>query len=209
MVTNELKGNLQTRKRVLINALTVRALRDNFSPARGAGIMALCATSSYYDSTEIAARILPDVVVLTIDPDSDVRSKAFQAVEQFLQILKHYHEKTDGGESGGASSMGVSSIPGNGSLLGWAMSSLTLKGKPSEQTPLAPANSSAPVTAAASNAISACAFIPESTDGWGELENGINDDNGSEKEGWDDIEPLEDPISSQALATIQAAQKGP
>lgn len=34
-----------------------------------AGIMALCATSSYYDSTEIAARILPNVVVLTIDPD--------------------------------------------------------------------------------------------------------------------------------------------
>jgi hypothetical protein len=28
----------QTRKRVLINAFTVRALRDTFSPARGAGI---------------------------------------------------------------------------------------------------------------------------------------------------------------------------
>lgn len=34
------------------------------------------------------------------------------------------------------------------------MSSLTLKGKPSEQTPLAPANSSAPVATAASNTIS-------------------------------------------------------
>lgn len=33
------------------------------------GIMALCATSGYYDSTEIATRILPNVVVLTIDPD--------------------------------------------------------------------------------------------------------------------------------------------
>jgi hypothetical protein len=31
--------------------------------------MALCATSSYYDITEIATRILPNVVVLTIDPD--------------------------------------------------------------------------------------------------------------------------------------------
>jgi SCY1-like protein 1 len=28
---------LQTRKRVLINAFTVRALRDGFAPARGAG----------------------------------------------------------------------------------------------------------------------------------------------------------------------------
>ncbi|XP_028083235.1 probable inactive serine/threonine-protein kinase scy1 isoform X4 [Camellia sinensis] len=82
-----------TRKRVLINAFTVRALRDTFSPARGAGVMALCATSSYYDVTEIATRILPNIVVLTIDPDSDVQSKAFQAVDQFLQIVKQNHEK--------------------------------------------------------------------------------------------------------------------
>lgn len=33
------------------------------------GIMALCATSSYYDATEIATRILPNIVVLTVDPD--------------------------------------------------------------------------------------------------------------------------------------------
>lgn len=33
------------------------------------GIMALCATSSNYDINEIATRILPNVVVLTIDPD--------------------------------------------------------------------------------------------------------------------------------------------
>lgn len=50
---------------------------------------------------------------------------------------------------------------------------------------------------------------PTSTDGWGEIENGIPDDNGSEKDGWDDIEPLEDPKPSAVLATIQAAQKRP
>ena len=33
------------------------------------GIMALCATNAYYDVTEIATRILPNIVVLTIDPD--------------------------------------------------------------------------------------------------------------------------------------------
>ncbi|CAK9135904.1 unnamed protein product [Ilex paraguariensis] len=166
----------------MINAFTVRALRDTFSPARGAGrtrdsvflipssfslslrsihkvylmtgIMALCATSSYYDITEIATRILPNVVVLTIDPDSDVRSKAFQAVDQFLQILKQYNEKTNAGESTAATSIGISSIPGNASLLGWAMSSLTLKGKPSEQTAPATSNSSAPLTSVISNASS-------------------------------------------------------
>lgn len=222
--------NEGTRKRVLINAFTVRALRDTFSPARGAGIMALCATSSYYDSTEIAARILPNVVVLTIDPDSDVRSKAFQAVDQFLQILKHFHEKTAGGDSSGASSMGIPSIQGNASLLGWAMSSLTLKGKPSEQTPYAPANSSEHITSTTSNANSVtdtastttvhlssvtdivdqpAPVSPTSTDGWGELDNGIHEDDGSDKEGWDDIEPLEDPKPSPALANIQAAQKRP
>ncbi|CAK7339992.1 unnamed protein product [Dovyalis caffra] len=219
----------QTRKRVLINAFTVRALRDTFSPARGAGVMALCATSSYYDITEIATRILPNVVVLTIDPDSDVRSKSFQAAEQFLQIVKQYYEKTNVGDTA-AGSTGISSIPGNASLLGWAMSSLTIKGKPSEQAPLTPANSGLPLSATTSNASSvmdtpstaparvnsitdlADQPVPESptsTDGWGEIENGIHEEQGSDKDGWDDIEPLEEPKPSPALASIQAAQKRP
>ncbi|KAK9283162.1 hypothetical protein L1049_011394 [Liquidambar formosana] len=222
--------NEGTRKRVLINAFTVRALRDTFSPARGAGVMALCATSSYYDITEIATRILPMIVVLTIDPDSDVRSKAFQAVEQFLQIVKQYHDKTDLGDATGAAGIGISSIPGNASLLGWAMSSLTLKGKPSEQAPLAPANSSTPLASVNSNASSVMdtasttpvhvsssidltdqpvPVSPTSTDGWGELENGIHEEHDGDKDGWDDIEPLEDPKPSPALVNIQAAQKRP
>lgn len=234
--TTILLGNIAThlndgtRKRVLINAFTVRALRDTFSPARGAGIMALCATSSYYDSTEIATRILPNIVVLTIDPDNDVRSKAFQAVDQFLQIVKQSYEKTNSGDTAGAAGLGISSIPGNASLLGWAMSSLTLKGKPSEQAPLAPVNISTSLTETTSNASSvvdtpstapahasttpdfADQHVPESptsTDGWGELENGIDGEHESDKDGWDDIEPLEDPKPSPVLASIQAAQKRP
>uniref|UniRef100_A0A5B6ZKC4 Putative N-terminal kinase-like protein n=2 Tax=Davidia involucrata TaxID=16924 RepID=A0A5B6ZKC4_DAVIN len=222
--------NEGTRKRVLINAFTVRALRDTFSPARGAGVMALCATSSYYDITEIATRILPNVVVLTIDPDSDVRSKAFQTVDQFLQIVKQYHEKTNAGDTTGTTSIGFSSIPTNASLLGWAMSSLTLKGKPSEQTPHSSAIASAPLTSVASNASSVmdgasttsvdissstdmadqpAPVSPTSTDGWGELENGIHEEHESDKDGWDDIEPLEEPKPSPALVNIQAAQKRP
>ncbi|KAJ4720242.1 Protein kinase family protein with ARM repeat domain [Melia azedarach] len=220
-----------TRKRVLINAFTVRALRDTFSPARGAGVMALCATSSSYDINEVATRILPSVVVLTIDPDSDVRSKAFQAVDQFLQIVKQYHEKTNVGDSTGAASVGISSMPGNAGLLGWAMSSLTLKGKPSEQAPVASANSGTPLTSTTSNASSVMETpsstpihhvssgvdladqplpgSPTSTDGWGEIENGLHEDHDSDQDGWDDIEPLEEPKPSPALANIQAAQKRP
>ncbi|XP_024975331.1 probable inactive serine/threonine-protein kinase scy1 [Cynara cardunculus var. scolymus] len=228
--------NEGTRKRVLINAFTVRALRDTFPPARGAGIMALNATSSYYDAQEIAARILPNVVVLTIDPDSDVRSKAFQAVEQFLQIVKQYHEKKYVGDSTEETGSGISSLPGNASILGWAMSSLTAKGKPSEQTSQAPPKSTSPLVSAASNASSvsntpsttlvrsassgadmADQYIadepapvsPTSTDGWGELENGIHEDHESEKDGWDDMLPLDDPKPSPALTNIQAAQKRP
>lgn len=50
---------------------------------------------------------------------------------------------------------------------------------------------------------------PTSTDGWGELENGIHEDLEDDKDGWDDIEPLEDPKPSPVLANIQAAQKRP
>ncbi|PWA65020.1 protein kinase family protein with ARM repeat domain-containing protein [Artemisia annua] len=229
--------NEGTRKRVLINAFTVRALRDTFPHARGAGLMALCATSSYYDAQEIAARILPNVVVLTIDPDSDVRSKAFQAVEQFLQIVKQYHEKTYAGDGTEATGSGITSLPGNASILGWAMSSLTTKSKPSEQTAPLPPKSTSPLVTAVSNASSVVSETPStilartassgadiadqdmysqpapvsptSTDGWGELENGINEDHESEKDGWDDMLPLEDEKPSPALANIQAAQKRP
>ncbi|XP_022149845.1 probable inactive serine/threonine-protein kinase scy1 isoform X2 [Momordica charantia] len=236
--------NEGTRKRVLINAFTVRALRDTFSPARGAGVMALCATSGYYDSTEIATRILPNVVVLTIDPDSDVRSKSFQAVDQFLQILKQNYEKEISGDTAGAAGLSIPSIPGNASLLGWAMSSLTLKGRPSEHASPAsehaspasehaspaPVSSHAPLAATSSDSISVAnapttapvrvsssfdltdqhaTESPTSTDGWGEVENGVHDDDENEKDGWDELEPIEEPKPSPALANIQAAQKRP
>ncbi|XP_061357386.1 uncharacterized protein LOC133301724 isoform X2 [Gastrolobium bilobum] len=227
--------NEGTRRRVLINAFTVRALRDTFPPARGAGIMALCATSSYYDITEVATRILPNVVVLTIDPDSDVRTKAFQAVDLFLQIAKQYYEKTNAADATGGEGMGISSIPGNAGLLGWAMSSLTLKGKPSDHAPVASMSSTAigsvsstAITRTSSNGSSetpstAPARVssttdlaehpvptsPTSMDGWGELENGIDDEHESERDGWDDLEPLEETKPTPALANIQAAQRRP
>ncbi|KAI7758192.1 hypothetical protein M8C21_006521 [Ambrosia artemisiifolia] len=197
--------------------------------------MALCATSSYYDAQEIAARILPNVVVLLIDPDSDVRSKAFQAVEQLLQIVKQYHEKTNTGDSTELSSSGISSLPDNSSILGWAMSSLSLKGKPTDHTPHMSASSSAPNISAVTNASSVVADVqstgmvrasssadiidqpaPESptstaTDGWGELDNSIiAEDHNNDKDGWDDFLPLEEESNpSPALASIQAAQKRP
>ncbi|ONK72141.1 uncharacterized protein A4U43_C04F16210 [Asparagus officinalis] len=222
--------NEGTRKRVLINAFTVRALRDTFSPARAAGVMALSATSSYYDMTEIATRILPNVVVLAIDPDGDVRAKAFQAIDHFLLVAKQHHEKLNAGEGPDSASGGTPLLPGNASLLGWAMSSLTLKGKTSEYALLASGNSSMPLTSATSNASSVIdtsdviaahsspsmsapdqpqPSSPTSTDGWGEPENGLfHGDHDSDKEGWDDLDPLEEQKPTP-LSNIQAAQKRP
>ncbi|KAJ0102391.1 hypothetical protein Patl1_06775 [Pistacia atlantica] len=123
----------------------------------------------------------------------------------------------------------------------WAMSSLTLKGKPSDQAPVASANSGTSLTSTTSNASSGMYFdfwkllamettsttsihhvssgtdfadqpapvSPTSTDGWGEIENGIHEEHDSDKDGWDDIEPLEEPKPTAALANIQAAQKRP
>ncbi|CAF1700918.1 unnamed protein product [Brassica napus] len=221
--------NEGTRKRVLINAFTVRALRDTFPPARGAGIVALCATSTAYDDTEIATRILPNIVVLTIDQDSEVRSKAFQAVEQFLQILKQNYEKTNAGEAGATG--GASAIPETAGLIGWAMSSLTLKGKPLDQASLASSSSAPSLASAASNATTTATEAPSvkashhtransdftdqpaptsptSTDGWGDIENDINEGHESDKDGWD-LDPIDEPKPAPALSNIQAAQKRP
>ncbi|RCV27889.1 hypothetical protein SETIT_5G361100v2 [Setaria italica] len=221
-----------TRKRVLINAFTVRALRDTFPPARAAGIMALSVTSSYYEMTEIATRILPNVVVLTFDPDSDVRTKAFQATDQFLQIAKQHHQKLTTGDMMVAESTSVQLKPGNASLLGWAMSSITQKGKPSDHGSISTANASnsqVSATSAATPGIgtqastvghapstsssldhAAPASARSSVDGWGELDDGnIHEENGSDKEGWDDVDPFDDKPSPSLLSNIQAAQKRP
>ncbi|XP_068651954.1 uncharacterized protein [Aristolochia californica] len=227
--------NEGTRKRVLINAFTVRALRDTFAPARAAGIMALCTTSAYYDMTEIATRILPNIVVLTVDPDGDVRTKAFQAIDQFLAIARQYHEQITTGEPSESVSAGLPGLPGNASLLGWAMSSLVSKGKASEHPTIAsanvdsalvspPPNSSsvideapniAPVQASSAldSADQPVPSSPTSTDGWGEIENGSHGE-ADDKDAWDDLvfHPFlktEDHKSSPVLANIQAAQKRP
>ncbi|KAK2377125.1 putative inactive serine/threonine-protein kinase scy1 [Trifolium repens] len=48
---------------------------------------------------------------------------------------------------------------------------------------------------------------PTSTDGWGELENGIDEEPENDKDGWDDLEPLEETKPTPVLTNIQAAQR--
>ncbi|CAM6105787.1 unnamed protein product [Calypogeia fissa] len=226
ILLGNIAGNLNdaTRKRVLINAFTVRALRDTFPPARGAGIMALTATMQYYDAMEIATRILPHLVILTVDGDSDVRTKAFEATEDFLQSIKQHLAKVN---AGGADTVNADVATATSGLLGWAVSSLTNKTKTSENAPHSLIQASDTVsyeqfkTSAASIAEKPPAPVstystpnePEipavgspKSDGWGDIDdNGNANGDDDDADGWGDMGLAEEP----ALARLQAAQQRP
>nr|CAB3474635.1 unnamed protein product [Digitaria exilis] len=127
-------------------------------------------------------------------------------------------------------STGVQLKPGNAGLLGWAMSSITQKGKPADHGSISAVNASnsqVSATAAATpgTQASSVGYAPStsssldqaapasarsSVDGWGELEDGnVHEENGSDKEGWDDIDTFDDKPSPSLLSNIQAAQKRP
>ena len=117
-----------TAKRVLLNAFT-RALRDPFPPARTAGLMALTATTSYYDPAEIASRVLPAVSPLGVDPEKDVRERAFACVDTFLDLLKTHSKRLEKGPEEAAAALAADkdrdrakakAKPG-GNVLTWAV----------------------------------------------------------------------------------------
>ncbi|XP_061581572.1 N-terminal kinase-like protein [Cololabis saira] len=122
--------NPGTRQRVLISAFS-RATKDPFPASRSAGVLGFAATHNYYSVVEIAARILPTLCAVTVDPDKNVRDQAFKAIKSFLSKLEAVSEdpnklseiEKDVGSS--AQPAGASS-----SWAGWAvtgMSSLTSK----------------------------------------------------------------------------------
>ena len=140
--TTVLLGNISkylgegTCKRVLLNAFT-RALKDNFPPAKGAGLRAIIATAQYHTVEDAALRILPAATPLCIDPVSDVRSSAIQCVECFMRIVKENDVKmnealaaTGPSQDNGMLMMGQGTSNASaaavaaGSVLNWAVSSL-------------------------------------------------------------------------------------
>uniref|UniRef100_A0A673AY11 N-terminal kinase-like protein n=1 Tax=Sphaeramia orbicularis TaxID=375764 RepID=A0A673AY11_9TELE len=122
--------NAGTRQRVLISAFS-RATKDPFPASRSAGVLGFAATHNYYSVTEIAARILPTLCAITVDPDKSVRDQAFKAIKSFLLKLETVSEdpsklaEIEKDVASCAQPAGVSS-----SWAGWAvtgMSSLTSK----------------------------------------------------------------------------------
>uniref|UniRef100_A0A3B4Z3F9 N-terminal kinase-like protein n=1 Tax=Stegastes partitus TaxID=144197 RepID=A0A3B4Z3F9_9TELE len=83
--------NAGTRQRVLISAFS-RATKDPFPASRSAGVLGFAATHNFYSLTEIAARILPTLCAITVDPDKSVRDQAFKAIKSFLSKLETVSE---------------------------------------------------------------------------------------------------------------------
>ncbi|KAM9849477.1 N-terminal kinase-like protein isoform 2-T2 [Aulostomus maculatus] len=83
--------NAGTRQRVLISAFS-RATKDPFPASRSAGVLGFAATHNYYSVTEIAARILPTLCAITVDPDKSVRDQTFKAIKSFLSKLETVSE---------------------------------------------------------------------------------------------------------------------
>lgn len=136
----------QTRQKVLIVAF-VRSMRDPFPPARMAGILALSATQGYYTLKDCAAKVLPALCTLTVDPEKDVRDQAFRAIGGFLGKLEKVSE--DPGlleqmeaDVNAASCAVRSSVAGG--WAGWAVSSLASKFYKSSAAPRLPAADASP-----------------------------------------------------------------
>ncbi|KAJ0002887.1 hypothetical protein NQD34_008036 [Periophthalmus magnuspinnatus] len=83
--------NAGARQRVLISAFS-RATKDPFPASRSAGVLGFAATHNYYSISEIAARILPTLCAITVDPDKGVRDQAFKAIKSFLSKLETVSE---------------------------------------------------------------------------------------------------------------------
>ncbi|CAG8582471.1 14725_t:CDS:2 [Funneliformis mosseae] len=130
--------NDSTKKKVLVPAFT-RTLRDPFPHARVASLMALAATSEYYDATDCATKLLPCVSLVLVDKERPVRTQAFKTAETFIKRLEKLTESMpdtaipDPNSTENSSSLAVAgSVAGAAasvaeSWAGWAVTSITKK----------------------------------------------------------------------------------
>lgn len=144
-----------TRKKVLATAF-VRAMRDPFSPARTAGILALAATQKFYSLEDSSRRVLPALCQMTIDPDKSVREQAFKAIKGFLGKLEKVSEDPSLAEQFEADVNAASSVTTADTArgwAGWAVTSLTSKLYKSSASSTAP-TSEVPTSGSKAPAIS-------------------------------------------------------
>ncbi|KAA8498465.1 N-terminal kinase-like protein [Porphyridium purpureum] len=110
-----------TRKKVLVSAF-LRALKDPFPPARNAGLCAFLECTQYLDAPDLAARVLPAVCPLIVDPVANVRNSALECVEKFLPRIqahvKSLNARADASKDGQSNSNPATGAVASG---GWAL----------------------------------------------------------------------------------------
>ncbi|KAJ5086405.1 hypothetical protein NUU61_007712 [Penicillium alfredii] len=78
-----------TRSKVLIAAFT-RSMRDPFSHARVAGLLALSATVDVYTEDDCASKILPAICPSLLDKEKLIRDQANKTLEVYLQRVRKF-----------------------------------------------------------------------------------------------------------------------
>ncbi|XP_055339833.1 N-terminal kinase-like protein [Paramacrobiotus metropolitanus] len=126
------------RLKVLVSAFS-RALRDPFPPCRVSGAVGFAVTFEYFSLKDVATRVLPSLVLRSVDPEKEVRDQVLKSVKLFMDRLEQVSEKPelkDEMESKvNAGSINVINTAAN--WAGWAVNSLTAKfykGKPGDQS---------------------------------------------------------------------------
>lgn len=85
---------IQTRQKVLSSAF-VRAMKDPFPPARGAGVLSMMSAQKYFSLRDTAFKVLPTLCTLTVDPDKGVRDQTFKAIKAFLDRQERVSENPE------------------------------------------------------------------------------------------------------------------
>ncbi|KAL6480467.1 hypothetical protein MHYP_G00115000 [Metynnis hypsauchen] len=204
--------NAGMRQRVLTSAFS-RATKDPFPASRAAGVLGFAATHHYYSVSECAARILPTLCPLTVDPDKNVRDQAFKAIKSFLSKLETVSD--DPSKLAEIEKDVTASAQAGGSAATWAgwavtgVSSLTsklIRNAPAGSEGAAAGNASTPQVSAATGATNAAgsetkvltpsaptlSTLPNQSEAAKEAEEAVGDR-------WDDEDwgSLEDPEKAQ------------
>ncbi|KAE9413735.1 hypothetical protein Angca_003663 [Angiostrongylus cantonensis] len=189
------------RQVVLLNAFT-RGMKDPFTPARMAAVLALSATQQFYSLLEVANRVIPSLSPLTCDPEKQVRDQAFKAIKGFMENLEKASENPElipeieaQVKAGGRSLLSSDKVP---QWASWALKSLSgkfYKGKVPQEV-----NSSNTAEIVEENVTAVSATVPSTSekvshssevDGWGDLEdNGTDLDIDSNDDWADAMEPI-------------------
>lgn len=94
-----------SRQKLLLPAF-IRALKDAIVPCRLSAMKSLLQSKQFFSPPEMAARVLPAVTPLLLDPVKDVRREAFTVVDDLLFVLRQESERMPEphpGQPGGAS----------------------------------------------------------------------------------------------------------